>query len=160
MRLLLNLKTFTPSLFLVLTIACSNNGDTTSTDDTAASLLYSAYGASFTPVPTGGCADSAVPSIVTGGSATFSGASYYYYFYSFTGNGATNTFNVSFTSGEADLWIGTENSVLIPTDFSQVEIRSENIGTESYSGVSTTNGSTRCLVIPVTDAGTITLSVQ
>ncbi|TGK02477.1 hypothetical protein EHQ81_15745 [Leptospira selangorensis] len=160
MRLLLNLKTFTPSLFLLLTLACSNNGDTTSTDDTAASLLYSAYGASFTPVPTGGCADSAVPTIVTGGTATFSGASYYYYFYSFTGNGATNTFNVSFTSGEADLWIGTENSVLIPTDFSQVEVRSENIGTESYSGISTTNGSTRCLVIPVTDAGTITLSVQ
>ncbi|WP_244241217.1 hypothetical protein [Leptospira selangorensis] len=156
----MNLKTFTPSLFLLLTLACSNNGDTTSTDDTAASLLYSAYGASFTPVPTGGCADSAVPTIVTGGTATFSGASYYYYFYSFTGNGATNTFNVSFTSGEADLWIGTENSVLIPTDFSQVEVRSENIGTESYSGISTTNGSTRCLVIPVTDAGTITLSVQ
>ncbi|PJZ26014.1 hypothetical protein CH352_18600 [Leptospira hartskeerlii] len=158
MRLLLNPKTLT-SLFLLLTVACSN-GDTDSTDDTAASLLYSAYGASFTPVPSGGCADSAVPTIVTGGSNTFSGASYYYYFYSFTGNGATNTFNVSFTSGEADLWIGTENSVLIPTDFSQVEVRSENIGTESYSGVSTTNGSTRCLVIPVTNAGTITLSVQ
>ncbi|TGK39127.1 hypothetical protein [Leptospira andrefontaineae] len=158
MRLLLNPKTLI-SLFLLLTVACSN-GDTDSTDDTAASLLYSAYGSSFTPVPIGGCADSAVPTIVTGGSNTFSGASYYYYFYSFTGNGATNTFNVSFTSGEADLWIGTENSVLIPTDFSQVEVRSENIGTESYSGVSTTNGSTRCLVIPVTDAGTITLSVQ
>ncbi|TGM86308.1 hypothetical protein [Leptospira licerasiae] len=159
MRLLLNPKTLIPSLFLLFTVACSN-GDTDSTDDTAASLLYSAYGASFTPVPSGGCADSAVPTIVTGGSNTFSGASYYYYFYSFTGNGATNTFNVSFTSGEADLWIGAENSVLIPTDFSQVEVRSENIGTESYSGVTTTNGSTRCLVIPVTDAGTITLSVQ
>ncbi|MEI1278072.1 hypothetical protein V6Z05_07075 [Leptospira venezuelensis] len=158
MRLLLNPKTLI-SLLLLFTAACSN-GDTDSTDDTAASLLYSAYGASFTPVPIGGCADSAVPTIVTGGTATFSGASYHYYFYSFTGNGATNTFNVSFTSGEADLWIGTENSVLIPTDFSQVEVRSENIGTESYSGVNTTNGSTRCLVIPVTNAGTITLSIQ
>ncbi|MGJ4788729.1 hypothetical protein EHQ52_00180 [Leptospira koniambonensis] len=158
MRLLLNPKTLV-SLFLLLTVACSN-GDTDSTDDTAASLLYSAYGASFTPMPSAGCADSAVPTIVTGGSNTFSGISYYYYFYSFTGNGGTNTFNVTFTSGEADLWIGTENSALIPTDFSQVEFRSENIGTESYSGVSTTNGSTRCLVIPVTDAGTITLSVQ
>ncbi|WP_246048474.1 hypothetical protein [Leptospira sarikeiensis] len=155
----MNLRILSIPLFFFLLLSCAK-GDSSSADDTASTLLYSAYGASFTPVPLTGCSDSSVPTIFTGGTDSFSGSSYHYYFYSFTGNGATNTFNVSFTTGEADLWIGTENAVLIPSDFSQVEFRSENIGAESYSGVTTTNGSTRCLVIPVTDSGTITLSVQ
>ncbi len=144
---------------ILFSIATCSSSDTDSTTDTAASLLYSAYGASFTPVPTGGCTDSAVPTIAAGGSATITGANYYYYFYLFTGTGASNTFKVTFTSGEADLWLGEEGAYLIPSDFSLVESRSENIGDDSIASV-TTSGSIRCIVIPVTDAGSFTLSVQ
>lgn len=142
---------------VLFSISCSN-GDTDSSDDTAANLLYSAYGASFTAVPSGGCTDSAVPTISVG-TTSLSGTSYYYYFYLFTGTGATNTFAVSFSSGEADLWIGSEGAYLIPSDFSQVESRSEAVGGDSLS-VATTSGTVRCLVVPVTDAGTFTLTVN
>lgn len=155
----LNQKTAVAFLLFVFLLGCSN-GDTSSTDDTAATLLYSAYGASFTPVPTGGCTDSSVPTISVGGSTVFTGASYYYYFYLFTGTGASNTFSLSFTSGEGDLWIGDEGALLIPSDFSLVEFRSENIGVDSVSSVSTSLNAKRCIVVPVTDAGSFTLNVQ
>ncbi|TGJ99088.1 hypothetical protein EHO59_14495 [Leptospira semungkisensis] len=163
MKYLLETKTVFPLIALFLSMACHTTGDSSSTSDSsAASLLYSAYGSTFTPVPSGGCSDSTISSytISVGGTTTFSGLSYYYYFFLFTGNGSSNTFNVNFTTGEADLWIGSENVSLTPTNFSGVEFTSENVGTESYSGVSTTSGDTRCLVVPVTDAGSFTLSVN
>ncbi|TGK04277.1 hypothetical protein EHQ53_03770 [Leptospira langatensis] len=162
MKFILKTKATVFVLVLLLSMACHTTGNTSTDDSSAASLLYSAYGSTFTPVPTGGCSDSTISSyaISVGGTTTFTGLSYYYYFFLFTGNGSSNTFNVTFTTGEADLWIGSEDVSLIPTDFSGVEFRSENVGTESYSGVSTTNGSTRCLVVPVTNAGSFTLSVN
>ncbi|TGK19006.1 hypothetical protein EHO61_08280 [Leptospira fluminis] len=156
-------QTFPILLFLLpaFLATCHSKSSSTTENDSAAALLYSAYGASFTPNPTGGCADSSVPNIVRGSSVTITSQNYTYYFYKFTGdNTATETFTVSVSSGEADLWIGASGYSMTPSDFSQVEYRSENAGNDSISGVPTANLAIRCVVVPVSTGGGFTLTVQ
>ncbi|EQA43202.1 hypothetical protein LEP1GSC050_1238 [Leptospira broomii serovar Hurstbridge str. 5399] len=145
----------------VLWTCHTNNSSSSSTNDSAAALLYSAYGASFTPVPTQGCADSSITTILRGSSTPVTSQNFTYYFYKFVGDStSTEKFTVSVSSGEADLWIGAEGYTLTPSDFSKVELRSENIGNDTISNVSTTNLAIRCVVVPVSTGGGFTLSIQ
>ncbi|PJZ68535.1 hypothetical protein CH373_17220 [Leptospira perolatii] len=114
-------------------------------------------------VPANGCADPSVPILnVNGGpTSTQVAAPNTLYFFKYTSTGAGDeTISLDVLSGDQDLLVGFINLDLTgnsPTSF--VELVSTNTGDDSLSGVSTSGGSFRCVIVAGFTAGSFTLQV-
>lgn len=104
--------------------------------------------ASIVDNPVGGCGNPSVPTITHGIAKAGSTSANTFDYYKYTGDGSTDDFTLTSSSGDPDVFIGYQNIALSGSSAqSGIQYILNTTGGESKTGMTTGNMSFRCILV-------------